>query len=440
MCVAFVLAAVPAVSASQVPQSGASGMNLSDESDKAINGGKLVYGTLELTSPSGEVSEVTFVYSPGMTLYSSVSESFEKELSSVGFALPEIEYDYDSLNRQCFLVVNDFSTIDEPVVSDTDTQEEEISESDVTVVTVTDMPSAGSMQTVSVSVSDVSASDVSASDVVSESDVSESDAVVITEEEEPVSEEFVINTSGASVINENDFKVFEGCATLEETLSQVFVGYEFDAPVAVSFAGVSLSDAVKFDSGMTQAEITVSVEPEYVERVVNGKTYKILIVSNEEYVYTVNRVKVTGRAAEVSQPEEQEPVSPTDPIPTTTTAAPTTTTTAVPTTTTTTTAAPTTTTTTTTTTTATTTTTTAPTTVFATRSDYSLISGRAAYVNTRWKKLNIRTGPGFIFGIITQLEKGTEVTVLEQYNSDWYLVRLCNGAVGYASTQYIAFK
>lgn len=404
-CSAFVIAAAPL-----------SDSEFFEKEDGTVNAGTLVYGVLDVTGYSGERVEFPFVYSPGMTLYSSVSDNFNKELEALGFKLPDIEYNYDSLNRQSFLVIENYSAV------------ELLGEAPVT-------PSDA------VSASDViTASDaVSASDPVSAADVSEmvlpsggsagvsasADAVVL---DAPM--------SAGNPVSEDDYKVFEGYDTLEQSLEKAFEGYEFATAASVRLEDVSLSDAVKISTDRTYATITMAVEPEYVERVVNGKTYKILMVSNEKYRYTLSRMTVSGKAAaEVVSPTVAEPVTNTDPVPTTTT-------TAVPTTTTTTTtAAPTTTTTTTTAApTTTTTTTTQPTTAATTVRVISALGSRPAYVNTSWKRLNIRTGPGFNFGVITQLEKGTELTVLEQFNADWYLVRLCNGAVGYASTEYIAFK
>ena len=62
-----------------------------------------------------------------------------------------------------------------------------------------------------------------------------------------------------------------------------------------------------------------------------------------------------------------------------------------------------------------------------------------AYINTRRLPLNIRTGPGLNYMIITVLPKGTHLTVLDTSNSEWYMVRLKNGSVGYAYSYYIKF-
>ena len=41
--------------------------------------------------------------------------------------------------------------------------------------------------------------------------------------------------------------------------------------------------------------------------------------------------------------------------------------------------------------------------------------------------------------IIKLLPKGTHLTVLDTSNSEWYMVRLKNGSVGYAYSYYIKF-
>lgn len=421
-CSAFAIAAAPL-----------SDSEFFEKEDGTVNAGTLVYGVLDVTGYSGQRVEFPFVYSPGMTLYSSVSDNFNKELEALGFKLPEIKYDYDSLNRQSFLVIENYSAVEllgkAPV-----TASDVVSASDV--VTASDV----------VSVSDsVSVSDASEMILPSGGSAGVSASADAAQQSLPM--------SAGEPISEDDYKLFEGYDTLEQSLEKAFEGYEFAAASNVRLENVSLSDAVKVSTDRTYATITMAVEPEYVERVVNGKTYKILMVSNEKYRYTLSRMTVSGKAVSVTDtvvsPTESEPVTNTDVTvsATTTTAIPTTTTTtttAAPTTTTTTAATTTTTTTTTTaaptTTTTTTTTTTKPTTAATTVRVISALGSRPAYVNTSWKRLNIRTGPGFNFGVITQLEKGTELTVLEQFNADWYLVRLCNGAVGYASTEYIAFK
>lgn len=65
------------------------------------------------------------------------------------------------------------------------------------------------------------------------------------------------------------------------------------------------------------------------------------------------------------------------------------------------------------------------------------LSSNRAYVNTRRLPLNIRSGPGLNYMIVTVLPKGTYVTVLDTSNPDWYLIRTMNRTVGYAYSYYI---
>ena len=65
------------------------------------------------------------------------------------------------------------------------------------------------------------------------------------------------------------------------------------------------------------------------------------------------------------------------------------------------------------------------------------LSSRRGYVNTRRLRLNIRSGPGLNYMIVTVLPKGTYVTVLDTSNPDWYLIRTMNRTVGYAYSYYI---
>ena len=65
------------------------------------------------------------------------------------------------------------------------------------------------------------------------------------------------------------------------------------------------------------------------------------------------------------------------------------------------------------------------------------LSSNRAFVNTRRLPLNIRSGPGLNYMIVTVLPKGTYVTVLDTSNPDWYLLRTMNRTVGYAYSYYI---
>ena len=65
-------------------------------------------------------------------------------------------------------------------------------------------------------------------------------------------------------------------------------------------------------------------------------------------------------------------------------------------------------------------------------------SGRAI-VNTRRLALNVRSGPGMKYMVVTVLPKGSNVTVLDTSNPDWYVVRTMGNVVGYCYSEYIKF-
>lgn len=69
-------------------------------------------------------------------------------------------------------------------------------------------------------------------------------------------------------------------------------------------------------------------------------------------------------------------------------------------------------------------------------SNESLSSNRGI-VATRRLPLNIRSGPGTNYMIVTVLPKGTYVTVLDTSNPDWYMVKTMGKVVGYAYSGYI---
>ena len=50
--------------------------------------------------------------------------------------------------------------------------------------------------------------------------------------------------------------------------------------------------------------------------------------------------------------------------------------------------------------------------------------------------LNLRTGPGTTYDILTQLNEGDIVVILERTNSDWYHINY-HGVVGYVNAQYL---
>lgn len=72
-----------------------------------------------------------------------------------------------------------------------------------------------------------------------------------------------------------------------------------------------------------------------------------------------------------------------------------------------------------------------------TRANSNIGSGQRGIVNTRRLSLNMRSGPGMKYMIVTVLPKGTYVTVLDTSNPDWYMVKTMGNVVGYCYSGYI---
>lgn len=72
-----------------------------------------------------------------------------------------------------------------------------------------------------------------------------------------------------------------------------------------------------------------------------------------------------------------------------------------------------------------------------TRTTINSLSSQRGIVNTRKLPLNIRSGPGKNYMVVTVLPKGTYVTVLSTENPDWYMVKTMGKVVGYAYSEYI---
>lgn len=221
--------------------------------------------------------------------------------------------------------------------------------------------------------------------------------------------------------------------TLEQSLAAAFPEFSFSAaePTAMNDP---VSDNVILAEDGCSAQVLVHPEPEYVDIELNGTVFTVLLMSEKDTSYTVDRVKLSAQAGKVvhttSEPEQE-----------TTTATEAETTTSTTTTTTTTTATTTTTTATTTTTTAATTTTTTTTTAAATTTT-AYNSGKVVtgYVSTNSLDLNVRTGPGLGYSSIKLIPKGTVVTVLDRSNKEWYFVRLSDGTEGYVYSYYITLN
>lgn len=68
----------------------------------------------------------------------------------------------------------------------------------------------------------------------------------------------------------------------------------------------------------------------------------------------------------------------------------------------------------------------------------NISSGSQATVNTKESNLNIRRGPGTDQPIVGKAAKGETVTVINQTNDQWWLIRSKDGEEGYAHSQYLA--
>ncbi len=68
----------------------------------------------------------------------------------------------------------------------------------------------------------------------------------------------------------------------------------------------------------------------------------------------------------------------------------------------------------------------------------NISSGSQATVDTNNSNLNIRRGPGTDQPIVGKAAKGETVTVINQTNQQWWLVRSKDGEEGYAHSQYLA--
>jgi len=67
----------------------------------------------------------------------------------------------------------------------------------------------------------------------------------------------------------------------------------------------------------------------------------------------------------------------------------------------------------------------------------SAASGSKAKVTTQESNLNIRKGPGTDQPIVGKAAHGESVTVLNQTNGQWWLIKTDKGAEGYAYSQYL---
>lgn len=67
----------------------------------------------------------------------------------------------------------------------------------------------------------------------------------------------------------------------------------------------------------------------------------------------------------------------------------------------------------------------------------SAASGSKAKVTTQESNLNIRKGPGTEQPVVGKAARNETVTVLNQTNQQWWLIKTNNGVEGYAYSQYL---
>ncbi len=400
--------------------------------------GTVTLGNIILHDAAGNELVLDYAYSPRVSISKAIAGQLSALLSNAGFELPPMSFDYQLMNLQKFFVVKceDGPALATMIESLLNPAAEVASASDVAVVSGTDA---------SVEIGAESKENVS------DTDVSATDALAVNDQAEDTSDNSFIIPDAPVVAQTSLNSLMLGSAsydvypTVEQSVAAAFPEFAFgDASydtlpdVLGTFSGVTMS------VDKLNATVSIQPEPEYVEREVFGETFSVLMVSNVAYRYELQRINIGGacNGAAPPKPPVEEIVSPTD---TTTTTEPTVTTTTTAETTaettaqTTTSAIPLETTASTITTTSTTTTaSTESTTATTTTTDPITEGGKRAYVSTRWKRLNLRTGPGTSYKIITQLDKGTEVTVLKQdSDSGWYNVRLANGTTGWCTNEYI---
>ena len=71
------------------------------------------------------------------------------------------------------------------------------------------------------------------------------------------------------------------------------------------------------------------------------------------------------------------------------------------------------------------------------RTTINALSSQRGIVNTRRLPLNVRSGPGKSYMVVTVLPKGAYMTVLSTENPDWYMIKTMGKVVGYAYSEYI---
>lgn len=434
LCLVMLLAMPVSASAAEEAQSKAPAAGNIEE---YYYSGDVTFGTITLYDTAGNKLGLDYAYSSHITLSRSLAQQLAEVLAEAGFSLPlsAMRFDYQIMNLQKFFVVkvNDGKEL-AAMMEAMSAPKAEPSSSDAPVASGSDAPA--------VSASDVSASDVSSSDAAK----AEKEPGVQPPQDYVAPEQAIEKTSLSSLILGS--ASFDAYPTIEESVKKAFPEFALSSAENKSLpASIANKEGVSVSAENMIASVAIQPEPEYVERVMFGETFKVLMVSNKAYRYEVDSVEIVCAMDGAAIPEPV--VTPTDvtdaPSSTDVTTTTSTTTTAAPVTTTSATDAPTTTsttaTTTATTTTTTTTTTAAPTTTTTTTTTTVPAGTRQGYVSTRWKRLNVRTGPGEQYKVITQLSKGTSVTVLKQDSkTGWYNVQLADGTVGWCTNEYITLK
>jgi len=390
-----------------------------------VPSGEIIVGTATLYDAAGNQLPIEYAYSSRITISQSIAGQLAEKLSDCGFQLPVLEYNYQLMNMQSFFVVRvtdglALARIIDSMVNRTANTAPvtEVSSSDRTSAAISDSD---------VSSSDVSSSDVSATDTVTDTQPDDTFAPIgnQTTDAPPAS-----TTSLHALLFGS--ATFDAYPTLEASIANAFPEFTFEKPVKAPLpqtlnyvSGVALAP-----DGMT-AQVAVLPEPEYVEREVFGEVFQVLMVSNVAYSYELSSYNISGATDGAVIPEQPAgPVIPSDTDTTEPTTAPTTTTTATTTTTTTTSASATQS--------ATATTTTTTTTTTTENNGKFPCEG---YVSTRRMRLNVRSGPGTDYKIITKISKGTTLTVLDyDEKAEWYKVKLSDGTIGWCTAEYITLK
>ena len=70
-------------------------------------------------------------------------------------------------------------------------------------------------------------------------------------------------------------------------------------------------------------------------------------------------------------------------------------------------------------------------------SETDQVAVKASATATTTDRLNLRAGAGSSYGVLTVLELGAQVTVLDDSNAEWVKVRTGSGQEGYCSREYL---